>query len=51
MMLVFSSGLMTFSSRSNCASAALDFSILARSSSICLSMNCDSPAEARYRMV
>ena len=27
-MLVFSSGLMTFSSRSNCASAALDFSIL-----------------------
>ena len=39
MMLVFSSGLMTLSSRSNLARASLDFSILALSSSSWRSMN------------
>ncbi len=37
-MLVFSSGLMTLRSFSNCARAAEERSILARNSSICFSM-------------
>ncbi len=45
-MLVFSSGLMTFNSRSKAISAALDFSIFAFNSSSCLSMNSPNPADA-----
>ena len=50
-MLVFSSGLMTFSSRSNCANAAEERSIFAFSSSSCFSMKDERPAEARKRML
>ncbi len=50
-MLVFCSGLMTLSSRSNCASAALDRSILIFSSSSCLSMNAERLAEDLKRIL
>lgn len=49
-MLVFSSGLMTFSSRSNCARAVEDPSIFPFSSSSCLSMKDDREAAERNRM-
>ena len=50
-MLVFSSGLMTFNSRSNRASARLERSILAFNSSNCFSMKEDRLAEERMRML
>ena len=50
-MLVFSSGLIMFSSRSNRPKAALDVSTLAFNSSICFSMNAARPAEERYRIL
>ena len=50
-MLVFSSGLITFRSRSNCASAWPERSILAFSSSSCRSMKADRLAELRMRML
>jgi hypothetical protein len=46
-MLVFSSGLMTLKSFSNCTRAADERSILALSSSICFSMKADRPADDR----
>src|ERR1017187_1124850 len=50
-MLVFSSGLMTLKSLSNCARAAEERSILALSSSICFSMKEERPAAAVKRIL